>query len=189
MTELESVIRSPWTCLERRIALDGGAFVVRQDEVLDPSGAPRQYTFAQAKSDFTCVVPVDERGLTCLVRQWRYTWEASSWEVPAGTLEREEEPLTGAQRELLEEVGLRARQWSLLTVVRPSASIAVNGYVYLAQGLTEHAPDREASETDMVSRWLPLDDALEAASNGRIQHSVSIAALFLAARALRSRSR
>jgi len=83
-----------------------------------------------------CIVPVDHLGNCYLVRQFRYPFMESLLEFPAGKLERGEDPLKCAIRELSEETGLHAGQIVSLGQMYPSP-----GYVdevihlYLAQDL------------------------------------------------------
>lgn len=135
--------------------------------------------------DSVLVVPHFENGDTMLVRQWRHAWEASSWEVPAGTLGRDEDPLAGARRELEEETGLRAEKLTSLGTAHGAAILTGTAHMYLAEGLSQSEQNLEPYEQDMEVRRLPLIDAFEAGLAGEIAHSGSITALARAARALR----
>jgi len=160
-----------------------GRFRLRYDEVVLGSGDQGGYLVIEAPSS-AFVVPVFEDGTTVLVRQWRYPWGATSWEVPAGTLGDGEDPLEGAKRELEEEAGLRAEQWVPLGVARGSAVMTTRQFLFLARGLTEVERAPEVYEQDMVVLRLPFAEALAEALDGGIQHSGSVTALARAARAL-----
>jgi 8-oxo-dGTP pyrophosphatase MutT (NUDIX family) len=130
------------------------------------------------------VVPLHDDGRTVLVRQWRHSWESTSWELPAGTLEMGEDPLEGARRELTEEAGLTAREWGSLGTARASAVATLRYHFFLARGLQPAQRAPEIYEQDMIVRELPFHQALEEALEGGIQHAGSISALARAARAL-----
>ena len=181
---LEPASSNPWTCLDKARVFNAAGFQVRRDKVLKPDGTPGTYAFVETASDFTVIVALDAAGLVALVRQWRYPWETSSWELPAGHLEGGELPLAAAQRELQEEAGLVAASWQQIALLRTSASLTANSHIFLARELTSAPMEREASEGDMVLRCLPLTAALAAAAAGDIVHAVSVSALFLAQRAL-----
>jgi ADP-ribose pyrophosphatase len=134
------------------------------------------------------MVPVFEDGSTVLVRQWRPAWWESSWEVPAGTLEDGEDPLSAAKRELEEEAGLVAGEWRSLGTARGTALTTVLFHLYLARDIRETSSTLDHLERDLVTRRLPLADALRAAVSGEIQHSASIVALVRAAAALELRA-
>jgi 8-oxo-dGTP pyrophosphatase MutT (NUDIX family) len=181
---LEPATVSAWTCVEAIDAFDAGAFLVRRDRVLKPDGLPGNYTFVEAPSDFCVVVALDGAGRVTLVRQWRYPWGESSWELPAGHLEPGESGLAAAQRELQEEAGLIAASWQPLALLHNSASLTAHSHLFLARDLSAAPTAREGSEDDMLVRRLPLAAALAAAANGDIVHAVTISALFLAQRAV-----
>jgi ADP-ribose pyrophosphatase len=159
------------------------AIALRCDTVRWPDGEEAEYRVVESP-DSVFVVPVDSRGGTVLVRQWRHAWDATAWEVPAGTLEPGEDPLAGAQRELTEEAGLIAQEWRPLGFTRGSALITGRQHHFLALRLSrvQRAPERY--ERDMILRELPFDEALQAALAGAIEHAGTIAALVRAARAL-----
>jgi 8-oxo-dGTP pyrophosphatase MutT (NUDIX family) len=131
------------------------------------------------------VVPYFDNGATMLVRQWRHAWDESSWEVPAGTFDGDEDPLVCARRELAEETGLVAARYTSLGVVHGAAFLTGSAHLFLAQGLTESDRNPESYEQDMEVRRLPFVDAFNAALEGQIVHSGSVTALSRAARALK----
>ena len=135
--------------------------------------------------DSAFVVPVFDGGDTMLVRQWRHAWDISSWEVPAGTCDGDEDPLVCARRELAEETGLIAERYLSLGTVRGAAFLTGRAFLYLAEGLSESARSPEAYEQDMEVLRLPFAEALNAALGGEIVHSGSVTALSRAARALK----
>jgi ADP-ribose pyrophosphatase len=161
-----------------------GRFAVRNDMIRLPSGEEVGYVVVM-NPDSVFAVPLFDNGDTVLVRQWRHAWDASSWEVPAGTLASGEDPIEGARRELEEETGLRAERMTPLGVAHGAAILTGTAHMYLAEGLTEVARNLEAYELDMEVQRLPLKEALEAAITGEIAHSTSVTTLVHAARALK----
>jgi ADP-ribose pyrophosphatase len=135
--------------------------------------------------DSAFIVPHFDNGDTVLVRQWRHAWEQSSWEVPAGTFDGDEEPLACARRELAEETGLVAARYTALGAVHGAAFLTGSAYLFLAEGLTESERSPESYEQDMEVMRLPFAEALDAALEGQIVHSGSVTALCRAARALK----
>jgi len=161
-----------------------GQFAVRDDMIRLPSGEEVPYIVV-INPDSVFVVPHFDNGDTLLVRQWRHAWDASSWEVPAGTLARGEDPMQGAQRELEEETGFRADRLTSLGVAHGAAILTGTAHIYMAEGLSESKQNLEPYEQDMEVKRLPLTEALEAALSGDIEHSTSMASLARAARALK----
>jgi 8-oxo-dGTP pyrophosphatase MutT (NUDIX family) len=161
-----------------------GPFELRDDTIRFPDGAEARYTVL-TNPDSAFVVPYFDDGDTMLVRQWRHAWDDSSWEVPAGTFDGDEDPLTCAQRELAEETGLVAARYTSLGVVHGAAFLTGSAHMFLAQDITQSDRRPETYEQDMEVRRLPLHEALEAALGGQIVHSGSVTALSRAARALK----
>lgn len=161
-----------------------GLFELRDDLIRFPDGSEALYSVI-TNPDSCFVVPLFENGDTMLVRQWRHAWNTSSWEVPAGTSNPEEDPVACARRELAEETGLVAARYTSLGVVRGAAILTGAAHLYLAEQLTEAARSPETYEQDMEVLRLPFVEALNAALEGQIMHSGSVTALSRAARALK----
>jgi 8-oxo-dGTP pyrophosphatase MutT (NUDIX family) len=166
------------------VAGRSGPFKLRDDVIRFPDGAEARYTVL-VNPDSAFIVPYFDNGDTMLVRQWRHAWDESSWEVPAGTFDGDEEPLTCARRELAEETGLLAERYTSLGVVHGAAFLTGRAHLFLAQSITESDRSPETYEQDMEVLRLPFTEALEAALGGTIGHSGSVTALCRAARELK----
>jgi ADP-ribose pyrophosphatase len=70
------------------------------------------------------IVPFIDSKRILLIRQFRYAAQGDLWEIPAGTLEKKELPLTCAKRELEEETGFKAKRWKYLTHFFPAPGIS-----------------------------------------------------------------
>lgn len=149
-----------------------------------PDGAEAVYTVL-SNPDSAFVVPYFANGDTVLVRQWRHAWDESSWEVPAGTFNDGEEPLVCAKRELAEETGLVAADYTSLGSVHGAAFLTGRAHMFLAESITEAERSPETYEQDMEVLRISFTAALEAALSGQIVHSGSVTALSRAARALK----
>jgi 8-oxo-dGTP pyrophosphatase MutT (NUDIX family) len=149
-----------------------------------PDGAEARYTVL-VNPDSAFIVPYFDNGDTMLVRQWRHAWDESSWEVPAGTFDGDEESVACARRELAEETGLVAERYTSLGIVHGAAFLTGRAHLFLAQSITESERSPETYEQDMEVLRLPFSEALEAALAGTIGHSGSVTALCRAARELK----
>jgi len=166
------------------VAGDSGPFTLRDDVIRFPDGAEARYTVL-VNPDSAFIVPYFENGDTMLVRQWRHAWNASSWEVPAGTFDGDEDPLDCARRELAEETGLVAERYTSLGIVHGAAILTGRAHMFLAQSISESDRHPETYEQDMEVLRIPFKEALEASLGGTIVHSGSVTALCRAARALK----
>lgn len=133
------------------------------------------------------VVPVlldGDRPETVLIRQYRAPFDRMLVEIPAGMRDVADEPteLT-AERELIEEVGLRPGRLELLTEMIPSAGLTDSvTTIFVATDLEPvdrqpHGPEEAASE---IIR-LPLDEALAQVRSGEINEAKTALGLLLAA--------
>lgn len=176
---------NPWQTRSHRVVFDDGRLRLCEDTVIQPDGGPGRYTYLEIGTPIVAVVPVDEQGFVHLARQWRYPWGHNSWELPSGGAEANEPPLDAARRELAEETGLAASEWTPLAGGYSSASIRSEWHFFLAQGLrqvTTH--QRDGSENDLIARRVPFELAIAAALDGRIAHGMSVVGLLRAARRL-----
>jgi 8-oxo-dGTP pyrophosphatase MutT (NUDIX family) len=166
-----------WQKLSSRIAWQNDWMAVYEDEVINPGGGRNVYGHIHFKNRAVAIVALDDEGNTWLVGQTRYTLGEWSWELPMGGAPLEESPLDAAQRELREETGLSAREWSEVMRLHTSNSITDEcGIVFLARGLSEGEPEFEETE-DLEVRKLPLDEAVAMVLRGDITDAISVAAL------------
>jgi len=114
-------------------------------------------------------VAIDAQERVCLLRQYRYVADGWLWELPAGKLEPDEPPLVTAQRELIEEAGVSAREWSSLGSYLSSPGIFTEVlHLFLATGVEAAASAHEHAEVIEV-HWVPFRQACEWAESGRIR--------------------
>jgi len=175
----------PWRTTDARVVFDNGRMRLHEDLVIQPDGLSGRYAYLEVPVPIVTVVALDELLGLYLVRQWRYPWRRNSWELPSGGGEAQETALEAAQRELAEEVGLLASDWQSLGEGYCSATIDSHWYFFLARQLRETTRhERDSAEHDMLARRVPLESAVDAAMDGRIQHGMSVAGILRAARRL-----
>jgi 8-oxo-dGTP pyrophosphatase MutT (NUDIX family) len=136
------------------------------------------------------ILALDDQDRVLLIQQYRHPVRMREWELPAGLLDIDgEAALIGAQRELAEETDIVAAEWNVLTefYTSPGGSNEVIR-IYLARDLSPATEvfDRTDEEADMVTRWVSLDDAVDAALAHRVQNP-SLVVGVLAAAASRAR--
>ena len=166
-----------WKRLDSRTVFENNWMEVREDHVINPGGGENQYGYVHFKNRAVAIVPLDKDDNVWLVGQQRYTLNAWSWELPMGGAPLDKPPLDAAKRELREETGLTATNWTEIMQLHPSNSITDElGVVYLARGLTEGETEFEETE-DLEIRMLPLADALNMVEAGEITDAISVAAL------------
>jgi ADP-ribose pyrophosphatase len=135
------------------------------------------------------MVPLTEDGNVLMIEQFRLATGRIMLELPAGTLDHGESPLSAAERELEEEVGMRAGAMQELGAFFVSPGWCTEKItVYLATDLVASTQNLDEDEVVAVVA-LPLEEALSRATNGQIQDAKSITGLLLADRYLKSQGR
>ena len=125
------------------------------------------------------VIPVLEGNRVCLIRNNRVAVGRQLVELPAGTIDHEEEPAVTAARELQEETGYVASQWRELPPFFMSPGILNERmHLFVAEGLTEGPPAREAGEEieNLVVDW---QEAVAMALRGDIEDAKSLVGILL----------
>lgn len=126
------------------------------------------------------VVAIDEQGRVCLLRQYRHAAGGWLWELPAGKVEAGEAPASTARRELTEEAGVEADDWTDLGFLYSSPGVLTEAiHLYLARGLQTATKSHERGEVIEI-HWFPLSQALQWCTNGAISDAKTLIGLFRA---------
>ena len=124
------------------------------------------------------VLALDEDGTVYLVKQFRYPIQRQLLELPAGKLDHgaEEDILLGARRELSEETGLEAAEWTYLGYTLASPGFCDEAlHMYLARGLTRQRQHLDEDEfLDVVA--MPFDRLVEQVMDGTITDGKTVSA-------------
>ena len=162
--------------LQKNYIYKGKIVNLRCDDAELPSGAPckREIVEHPGGAAVLCV----REGKTVFVRQFRYAYGEELLEIPAGKLERGEDPMLAAKRELEEETGLIA-DLVPLTVLYPTPGYSNEKiYIYEAVNVREGARHPDSDEfLDVVQ--LPLEEAYARVRSGALRDAKTIAALLL----------
>jgi ADP-ribose pyrophosphatase len=125
------------------------------------------------------ILPLVGIDAVCLIRNFRISVQRALLELPAGTLEPDEDPARAAVRELREETGYRAESWQHLQSFFPSPGILDERmHLYLATELTYVGCERQPDE-DIENVILPWQDALAMVRTGQIEDAKTIVGLLL----------
>ncbi|HET8643699.1 MAG TPA: NUDIX hydrolase [Pseudonocardiaceae bacterium] len=175
--------RHRFEVLSSRTAYAGRVMALRVDEVSMPGGGSAVREVVEHPGA-VAVAAVDDEHRVVMVHQYRHPVGRRLWELPAGLLDvHGEDPQLTAKRELAEEVGLAAIEWSVLVDLAASPGFTDEGVrVYLATELT--AVDRPGpmgdEEDDLQVRRFPLVEAVRMVLAGEIVNATAIAGLLAA---------
>lgn len=170
-------------CVSSEVLLDAPIIGVRRDQVVMPGGSVKPREVVE-HFGAVAVVAVDDRMRVRLVRQFRAAVGVKLWELPAGLLDFQgESAVQAAKRELVEEAGLVADSWEVLTDIVTSPGFCDEAVrIYLARGL--HGVDRPEGEDDeeaaMEFEWVGLEQARDWALSGRLANGICVAGVLAA---------
>ncbi|MBQ5968600.1 MAG: NUDIX hydrolase [Clostridia bacterium] len=167
--------------LKETTIFDGRIIRVHVDDIELPNGKPAIREIVEHPGG-VCVAALTDRNTMTFVRQYRYPYHKVLLELPAGKLEKGEDPLTAGLRELEEECGLQAETVRSLGCVYPTVAYCSEIiYLFLATGLTkthQHFDEDEFLETVELT----LDEAVEMVMRNEITDSKTVAMVLKIAR-------
>jgi len=170
--------------LERKSIFEGKILRVYLDRVRLPNGkeAEREVVLHWGAVG---MVPLDEDGHIFLVRQFRHATGKDLVEIPAGKLAAGEDPLDCARRELMEEIGYSAGEWTKLAAFYTSPGFSDETlHLFLARGLLAGKANPDEDEFLEIMR-VPLVESMAMITRGEIEDSKTICGLALTSLLLR----
>ncbi len=167
------------TVISSKQRLAGHVWDVRTDDVDlgDGQTVTRDYI---VHTGAVGAIVLDDRDRVLLVRQYRHPVGALMWEPPAGLLDIDNEtPLECVQRELIEEAGLIAADWSVLVDLANSPGGSSEVFrCFLARKVSAAPggrPPGSGEERDMATAWVPLDSLVALVLAGRLTSPITVA--------------
>ena len=162
------------TMLESKEIFNGRVIRVTVDKVQLEDGTTSTREIVHHHGG-ACILPVDADSSVTMVRQFRYAFGEEIWELPAGKLEKGEDPFAAAKRELEEECGLTADNYISLGEFYPTVGYDTEViYTWVATGLHETRMHLDADEFLTPDR-VPLAQAYEMVMRGEIKDGKTIA--------------
>src|SRR5580698_9396096 len=150
---------NPWKVLAARPIYENPWIGLTEYDVINPNGGKGIYGKIHYKNLAIGVIPLDEEGYIWLVGQYRFVLDSYSWEIPEGGGDPALPPVESAKRELKEETGLIALEWTLLMEMHLSNSVSdEQAFVFLARGLGRGEAMPEETE-QLVVRRVPFAEA------------------------------
>lgn len=162
----------PWTIRATRERFRNGLMRLEEHDVTRPDGSEGTYATVRAKDGVT-VLAVDDAGAAYFAREFRFAVGFHTVEAVGGGVEEGESEEEAARRELREELGIEAAEFTRLGAVQHITSlINSESTLFLARGLSFTEKDGDPSERIETVK-MPLDEAVSRALAGELIHSTT----------------
>lgn len=173
-------IVNPWKIHTSEQKYDNPWISVTEHKVTTPGGEPGIYGVVHFKNNAIAILPIDDDGYTYLVGQYRFATQEYSWEVPEGGGKLDQSPLDAAMRELKEETGLEAEQWSMIHELHLSNSASdERGYVFVAKKLKQGKAEPEHTE-DLKVEKMKFEELYQRVMRGEYRDALTVIAVLKA---------
>lgn len=177
----------PWTIKKTESRFKNDLLEVFEDEVIKPDGTEGSYATLRIK-DGAATLALDDEGYAYLIKEFRYAVGREEIEIAGGAIDEGEKPVEAARRELREELGIEAGEWTELGTVYHSTSIVNSAStLFLARQLKFTGKDEDSGEV-IKSVKMPFDEAVEKALAGELTHAASCVLILRARHHLRGNS-
>jgi ADP-ribose pyrophosphatase len=169
--------------LSSEVVFEGPLFRVLRDRLIEPGGSEEVRDIVRHNGSVV-ILAIDntkskKNPWVVIERQYRHAAGRFLWELPAGKLEPGEDALLGAQRELEEETGYRAKKWKPLVEYYPSPGfVGESMKVFVAEDLV--AGDAHPEEDERIEfRLVKLSQVVKLIEKGAIQDGKTLTSVHL----------
>ncbi len=170
-----------WETLRSRYLIKRWWMNLREDHVRMPNGVEMPEYHILEYPNWACVVALTDQDEVVMVEQYRYGIDEITLELPGGALEPNEDILLGIQRELLEETGYVAENWTYLGPCAPDPSRHTNNaHLFFARQAHRVQHQTLDESEDLYVRLVPVQTLLQKADTGQIRHGIHLTAIFWA---------
>jgi ADP-ribose pyrophosphatase len=174
--------------ISSEVVFQGPVFRVLHDRLIEPNGRINERDVVRHNGSVVILAidPAKNKKDPWIVveRQYRHAANQYLWELPAGSLDADEDPLEGAQRELAEETGYTAKKWKPLVEYYASPGfLGESMKVFLAEGLVA-GNARPEDDEEIEIRLVKLSEVVKSIEKGTILDGKTITSVLLYLRKL-----
>lgn len=163
------MIGEKWQVLESQMVIEHPFLRVAMETVSLPDGEIiYDWPIVHAR-DYINVVAFNADGDALILEGYKHGARRCSWQVVGGYIEQDEDPLSAAKRELLEETGHDSDEWIYLGSFVMDANRHVGvGHFFLCLNAQEVAAPQPDDLEDAILKWVPLSELKYALMDGRV---------------------
>lgn len=153
----------------------GKILTVRNDDALRPDGKPCKREIVEHPGGTSILYVENEKVL--LVKQYRYAFGETIYEIPAGKLEPDEDPMSAAKRELSEEAGVEAEELKHLCTYYPTCGYS-SEKIYVYQAVKAGHGHAHLDEGEFLNaEYVPVEKVWKMILSGEIKDSKTVIAV------------
>ncbi len=169
-----------WKMLSSQYVFRDRWFQARADKCQFPDGRIIEPYYVVEVPNWCNVIIVTKDERVILVRQYRYAADLTTYELPGGIIEKDEEPVHAAKREMEEETGYTSDEIDFLMQVSPNPALNNNtAYFYLARNaypITHSKSMDPFEDIDVYSLSKPA--IIQLLKENKMQHGVQVGPLY-----------
>ena len=165
--------------LESKYLIQRPWLTARLDSAKLPDGRLVPEYYVLEYPNWVNIIAITEDGKMVMERQYRHAIGKTAYELPCGVIEKGEEPLAAAKRELQEETGYTGGQWTLLMSGAPNqGSMSNYCYSFLATDVVKTSSQKLDATEDLSVHLLTQDYVKELLVSGEILQILHAAPLW-----------
>lgn len=175
----------PWEKLSSKTVFRNREYYyITCDKVKLPNGKIVDYIPMHTNGS-VAIVPLTKRNTIIFLRQYRYTTNLLSLEIPIGGIKKKQKPLSSARAELQEEIGYTSKHLKKIGAFTPCNGIVIETcHVYIATQLTKTV--QRPDETEFIEPIeIPVRDAFHSLYRESMIDGMTLASLGLARKYIR----
>lgn len=167
-----------WKTLSSEYLIERPWLTARRDRVELPDGRIIDEYYVLEYPDWVNIIAIDKEGRMILVRQYRHGLQRTNFELVAGVLEKGEDSMTAARRELLEETGYAGGEWYELMQVSANTSTMTNlTHCFVAVGVEKVSVQHLDATEDLEVYTFTQDEVKEMIRHGEFMQALMVAPL------------